>query len=124
MKKHHLKVLIIDNSYSTIYTIHQMIQTDAGTNELKTVDNAEDALLLLQKYQPDVIISAIDLLNNYNSNLLKYLQEKQLSSKCIFLSNQTDDKLNLISDLYNCGLIINKKTQLPYLRNIVYQLAA
>jgi len=101
-----------------------MVQTETGANDLKTADNVEDALLLIKKYNPDIIISEMEMMGNTGVEILKYIKEKSLSSKTIILTDPSKQSNKTMCEQNGADCFLDKTTQLNYISHIIHQMAA
>lgn len=85
-----------------------------------TADKVSAALLGIKKYQPDVVILDIQLLDGNGLTVLQQVKKEQPSSKVIVLTNFNSDQYRDLAQRYGADAFLDKSNdfmQIPDLIN-------
>lgn len=96
-----MKVFVVEDSDAVCERIVRMVNDVNDARVVGTADKVSTALLGIKKYQPDVVILDIQLLDGNGLTVLQQVKKDQPSSKVIVLTNFNSDQYRDLA--HRCG---------------------
>lgn len=87
MRNKKTTVLIVDDHSYFVDRMVGLLDEAGGTSRISTAGCYNDAISILEHYQPDVILLDISMPDKNGMELLHYISENKFASKVIMLSN-------------------------------------
>lgn len=134
-QKNHSSLLIVDDNHrfrDNLKTLVQLYNQNSSSkfNLVGDADTIARAKLLLDKYQPQILLLDLELGHESGLEVIKYLSDKNYQSKTLILSAHEEEemifkamylgargyifKLNVVSQLLEAiNTVINEKIYLP-----------
>ena len=89
MKTNDLRILLVDYSIFTACRLQELLGTTGTNNSFKISTDIDNALSVMDSFNPDFVILEIGMPDKSGIELLKYIKENQLPTKVIVLTNFT-----------------------------------
>jgi DNA-binding NarL/FixJ family response regulator len=115
-----MKVFVVEDSDAICERIVRIVNDVKDTQVVGTADKVSGALLGIQKYQPDVVILDIQLLDGNGLTVLQQLKKDQPNRKVIVLTNFNTDQYRDLAQRYGADAFLDKSNdfmQIPDLIN-------
>jgi DNA-binding NarL/FixJ family response regulator len=115
-----MKVFVVEDSDAICERIVRMVNDIKDTQVVGTADKVSGALLGIQKYQPDVVILDIQLLDGNGLAVLQQVKKEQPNRKVIVLTNFNSDQYRELAQRYGADAFLDKSNdfmQIPDLIN-------
>lgn len=91
IKKNSVKVVIVDDSTIIVKKIKELLEEDDNIGFIDSCGEYYQAIELINKTRPDVILLDINLPGKNGIDLLRYISLHFKSSKVIMVTNQNHD---------------------------------
>ena len=95
-----MKIFIVEDSDAICERIVRMVNDIVEAQVVGTADKVSSALMGIQKYQPDVVILDIQLLDGNGLTVLQEVKKGQPSRKVIVLTNFNSDQYRDLAHRY------------------------
>jgi DNA-binding NarL/FixJ family response regulator len=115
-----VKVFIVEDSDAICERIVRIVNDVKDTRVVGTASKVAGALLGLQKYQPDVLILDIQLIDGNGLTVLQHMKKEQPNMKVIVLTNFNTDQYRDLAQRYGADAFLDKSNdfmQIPDLIN-------
>jgi DNA-binding NarL/FixJ family response regulator len=119
-KAYPMKVFVVEDSDAICERIVRMVNDIKDTQVVGTADKVSGALLGIQKYQPDIVILDIQLLDGNGLAVLQQVKKEQPNRKVIVLTNFNSDQYRDLAERYGADAFLDKSNdfmQIPDLIN-------
>lgn len=103
-----LKALIIENYIEIFKQLKDLVSEVIDIDNILWASNTEEAVELINREMPEVIILDTGLLNNKSYEILKTIKKNDSKSLVIVLSNTTDIQLEADCLLYGADYFLDK----------------
>lgn len=116
-----MKVFVVEDSDAICERIVRMVTDINGVRVVGTADKVSTALLGIKKYEPDVVILDIQLLDGNGLTVLQQVKQELPSSKVIVLTNFNSDQYRDLAERYGADAFLDKSNdfmQIPDLINV------
>lgn len=90
MKPRSVSILIIDDSHSFVLRMTRLLADLASVDTVQAASNYDEAIRLLDRWVPDMILLDINLPGKSGISLLKKIKERQNSPEVILVSNNAE----------------------------------
>lgn len=82
-----MKVLIVDDEYSTVQMIHQKIDWKSlHINEVRSAEDGEQAKEVIKDFLPDILLCDVEMPRVNGLELIKWIKENEMDLEIIILS--------------------------------------
>jgi YesN/AraC family two-component response regulator len=90
-----LRIVIADDIQATRHSTKLMLNLVPNTRVVATATNGEEAIAMVQEYQPDLIIMDVNMPHMDGVSALHQMRQEFPSLKCVLISSERDaDTLN------------------------------
>lgn len=86
-------ILIVDSSIPVIERLIALVTENGPEIHSRYATSFEEALLLLDQFQPDVVLLDMSLPDNSSVELLRIIKNKKAASQIVALSNSADEEV-------------------------------
>jgi DNA-binding NarL/FixJ family response regulator len=115
-------VLIVDDSPIIIERLKTMLEDLANVQTILHAGTYANALPILAKDNPDIVILDINLPDKSGIELLRYIKKNQAEVTVIMLSNQAGDYYRNLCQLCGAQYFIDKSTEFEQVPGIILSL--
>lgn len=116
-----MRVFVVEDSDAICERIVRMVNDVNNVQVVGTADKVSTALLGIKKYEPDVVILDIQLLDGNGLTVLQQVKQELPSSKVIVLTNFNSDQYRDLAERYGADAFLDKSNdfmQIPDLINV------
>ena len=128
MKTNDFRILLFDYSIFTACRLQELLGTTGTHNTFKISTDVDNALSIIDSFDPDFVILEIGMPDKSGIELLKYIKGNRLHSKVIILTNFTISAFRNECDKYGADYFLDKademETVVSIIRNSAGQKAA
>lgn len=114
-----MKVFVVENSDAVCERIVRMVNDVNDARVVGTADKVSTALLGIKKYQPDVVILDIQLLDGNGLTVLQQVKKDQPSSKVIVLTNFNSDQYRDLAHRYGADSFLDKSNDFMQISDLM-----
>lgn len=128
MKTNDFRILLVDYSIFTACRLQELLGKTGTNNIFKISTDVDNALSVIDTFDPDFVILEIGMPDKSGIELLKYIKGNQLHSKVIVLTNFTISAFRNECDKHGADYFLDKademETVVSIIRNSAGQKAA
>jgi excisionase family DNA binding protein len=88
----HKRILIVDNSKESVALITDLIKTEEPNYQINSVETGVMAKTVIPEFDPDLVISEIQLPDSNGIDLLKYIKENRITTEVILIAESPSIK--------------------------------
>ncbi|MCX4189730.1 response regulator [Methylophaga sp. OBS3] len=99
-----LSILLVEPSSTQLKIIMRQLQ-QAGVNKIDGVESGAEALDIIQKYPPDLVISAMYLPDMTAADLLLQIRNDEQHQNCNFMLISSETDFNTLEPLRQAGVV-------------------
>ena len=114
-----MKIFIVEDSDAICERIVRMVNDIAEAQVVGTADKVSSALMGIQKYQPDVVILDIQLLDGNGLTVLQEVKKGQPSRKVIVLTNFNSDQYRDLAQRYGADAFLDKSNDFMQIPDLI-----
>ena len=114
-----MKVFVVEDSDAICERIVQMLNDVNDARVVGTADKVSTAFLGIKKYQPDVVILDIQLLDGNGLTVLQQIKKEQPSSKVIVLTNFNSDQYRDLAHRYGADAFLDKSNDFMQIPDLI-----
>lgn len=114
-----MKVFVVEDSDAICESIVRMVNDVNDARVVGTADKVFTALLGIKKYQPDVVILDIQLLDGNGLTVLQQVKKEQPSSKVIVLTNFNSDQYRDLAYRYGADSFLDKSNDFMQIPDLI-----
>lgn len=118
MKKR-LQVLIVDNAFLVLERVSEIISELDCVQNIFTATNFEEAVNLIAKNNPDIVLLDIYLKGKEEFALLEFIKKNYPSIKAIMLTNQSSNNYKDICKKIGSDHFVDKSSEFETIPNII-----
>lgn len=119
MKTNDLRILLVDYSIFTACRLQELLGTTGTNNSFKISTDIDNALSVMDSFNPDFVILEIGMPEKSGVELLKYIKENQLPSKVIVLTNFTISAYRNECEKYGADYFLDKADEMDTVVTII-----
>ena len=88
-----VKVILVDDNYEHLMGIRELINLESNFDVIATATNANIAINLVKKYQPDIVLMDINMPEKDGLTAISEIERLELNTKIIALTGYDDPDL-------------------------------
>ena len=88
-----VKIILVDDNYEHLMGIRELVNLEGGFDVIATATNANIAINLIKKYQPDVVLMDINMPDKDGLTAISEIERLNLGTKIIALTGYDDPDL-------------------------------
>ncbi len=88
-----VKVILVDDNYEHLMGIRELINLESNFDVIATATNANIAINLVKKYQPDIVLMDISMPDKDGLTAISEIERLELNTKIIALTGYDDPDL-------------------------------
>lgn len=114
-----MKVFVVEDSDAICERIVRMINDVSNVQVVGTADKVSTALLGIKKYEPDVVILDIQLLDGNGLTVLEQVKKEQPRIKVIVLTNFNSDQYRDLAQRYGADAFLDKSNDFMQISDLL-----
>lgn len=114
-----MNVVIVDDSRILRERVVNLISELPGINVVGNVGNSIDAIKVVQKTKPDLVILDIRMPGESGIEVLKKIKKKKPEIKVIIFTNYPDEQYKFVSLKTGADYFFNKSDEFDELLNVI-----
>lgn len=103
-----MKVYVVEDSDAICERIVRMVDEIRDAKVVGTADVVSSAMRGIEKYQPDVVILDIQLLDGNGLTVLQHVKKNMPAIKVIVLTNFNSDQYRNLAECYGADAFLDK----------------
>jgi DNA-binding NarL/FixJ family response regulator len=103
-----MKVYVVEDSDAICERIVRMVNDVKDIQVVGTADAVSTAIRGIEKYQPDVVILDIQLVDGNGLDVLQHIRKKKLAMKVIVLTNFDSEQYRDLAQRYGADAFLDK----------------
>ena len=88
-----IKIILVDDNFDHLLGIRELVNLEANFEVIATATNANIAINLVKKYQPDVVLMDINMPEKDGLTAISEIERLNLNTKIIALTGYDDPDL-------------------------------
>lgn len=114
-----MRVFIVEDSDAICERIVRLVNDISNVQVVGTADKVSTALLGIKKYEPDVVILDIQLLDGNGLTVLEQVKKEQPHSKVIVLTNFNSDQYRDLAQRYGADAFLDKSNDFMQISDLL-----
>lgn len=114
-----MRVFVVEDSDAICERIVRMVNDVSNVQVVGTADKVSTALLGIKKYEPDVVILDIQLLDGNGLTVLEQVKKEQPRSKVIVLTNFNSDQYRDLAQRYGADAFLDKSNDFMQISDLL-----
>ncbi len=119
MKTNHFRILLVDYSIFTACRLQELLGNTGTNNSFKISTDVDNALSVIDSFNPDFVIVEIGMPEKSGIELLKYIKENHLHAKVIVLTHFTLSAYRNECEKYGADYFLDKSDEMETVVSII-----
>jgi DNA-binding NarL/FixJ family response regulator len=119
MKEKALKVLVVDDALLVLERLSKIIGELACVKETLLTTGYDDAIRLIDSFNPNIVFLDIQLPKSSGIEILEYIKRKHANINVVMISNQANEFYKIICKKLGSDYFVDKSSEFEHIPTII-----